>query len=116
MNKYKLYGGIASGVVLLIVAITGMSTVFAGEDEVAKIRARVAQLKEEMARNSREYNLIAASIVKDRSHCELAASKEVQLSKLQGSNAAKRTEQEILLSLLSDKDSAIKSPLAAAPR
>lgn len=79
----------------------------AGADEVTKIKDRITQLQTEMARNSVEFDGLSASIGEDRAHCDLAAAKEAQMSRLNGSNNAKRTEIEVLESLLTKDDAAI---------
>ena len=105
MNNVKFY---ASVVTCVVVLLFGISLSFAGEDEVQKLQARITQLQSEIESNGKEYKELAASISTDRAHCELASAKESQLSKLNGSNNAKRTEIEILNQLLSNDESAVK--------
>ena len=108
MQKVKVYAGIVATVFLLFFGLALSFKVFAGEDEVAKLQARIAQLQQEIENNGNEYKNIAASIATDRAHCDLASAKESQLAKLNGSNNAKRTEIEILGQLLSQDDSTVK--------
>ncbi len=112
MNNIKFNASIVAGVVLLFIGIAFSVKVLAGEDEVAKLQARITQLQQEIESNSKEYQGIAMSIREDRARCDLASAKEAQLSKLSGANNAKRTEIEILNTLLQDKDSVVKLPKA----
>lgn len=110
MSKFKVYTGIAAVAFFLFLGAMGIGSTFAGEDDVAKIQSRIAQLQEEILQNQEEYRGIAASIREDRARCELAAAKETQLARLSGANNAKRTELEILNTLLQDKNATVKLP------
>lgn len=88
--------------------IVGVGRAIAGQDEEAKIRSRILQLQTEITRNSTEYAGISSTLSRDRAHCDMAAAKEVQLARLNGSNNAKRTEIEVLESLLSREDAEVK--------
>ena len=95
---------------LIVVSSFGIGYIhgaFAGESEVARIEERISQLQREIQENQEQYRGIALSIGANRAHCDLAAAKEAQLTKLNGSNSAKRTEIEILSSLLIKDDAEI---------
>ncbi len=99
--------------VLSLLSITIIGSAFAGEDEQTKLRNRIAELEQQIKENQEEYKGISESLATDRSYCELAKAKETQLSRLNGSNNAKRTEMEILTNLL--KDDSIVSSIPSAP-
>ena len=106
LTRTQTIGTIIVSTALIFGLIRGF--VLAAQDEVGRIKARIQQLQDEIERNGREYQGISQSIDEDRARCDLAAAKSLQLSKLNGANNAKRTEIEVLESLLQREDAEVK--------